>query len=189
MSRVAETYDWAGLLVRDYVLERYDADAQIIDVGAGRGKYRILLRTYPRVDACEIWEPTVEREGLRDLYRHVFVRDFVDLTATSWWHDTDYDLIIMGDVLEHVTVDAAQLMLERVRGDVVVVVPFMYPQDEEDGNVYQRHIQDDLTPELMTTRYPSLRLIALETRSWRPFKGIYLREREWQTSVGSDSVG
>lgn len=188
MSRVAETYDWAGLLVRDYVFDRFSTDATIIDVGAGRGKYRILLRTYPNVDACEVWEPTVVAEGLHDLYRHVFVRDFVDLTGSSWWHDTDYDLVIMGDVLEHMTVDDAQRSLARIRGDVVVVVPFMYPQDEEHGNVYQRHIQDDLTPELMMVRYPSLQLVALETRSWRPFKGIYVRERECQTSAGSDSV-
>lgn len=178
MSRVADTYDWAGLLVRDYVFEHHGPDASILDVGAGQGKYRILLRVYPNVDACEVWEPTVERENLRELYRHVFVRDFVELTASPWWSESDYDLVIMGDVLEHMTVEAAQLTLDRVEGDVVVIVPFMYPQDEEDGNVYQRHIQDDLTPELMTTRYPTLRLVALETRSWRPFKGIYLRSSE-----------
>lgn len=176
MSRVAETYDWAGLLVRDYVFEHLGPDASILDVGAGRGKYRILLRVYPNVDACEIWEPTVESEGLRHIYRHVFVCDFVDLTASSSWETSEYDLVIMGDVLEHMTVDDARLSLERIQGDVIVIVPFMYPQDEEDGNVYQRHIQDDLTPELMTTRYPSLRLVALETRGWQPFKGIYVKE-------------
>lgn len=177
MNRVAEIYDWAGLLVRDYVSTFYPTDAQILDVGAGQGKYRLLLPRHTRFDACEIWEPTVDAEGLRTLYRAVFVRDVVDLVGESWWDQDPYDLVIMGDVLEHLTVDDAQLVLRRVAGvhaDVLVVVPFMYPQDEEDGNVYQRHIQDDLTPTLMATRYPSLQLVALETRDWLPFKGIYV---------------
>jgi hypothetical protein len=174
---VAEIYDWAGLWVKDYVLTNYGPDANILDVGAGQGKYRLLLRTYPNVDACEIWEPTVEREGLRDLYRTVHVGDVVDLTASSDWDYYGYNLMIMGDVLEHMTRDAARTVLERVEragADVIVVVPYVYPQDEEDGNVYQRHLQDDLTPELMAGLYPQLRLVALETRDFKPFKGIYV---------------
>jgi hypothetical protein len=176
-DRFAEVFDWAGLRVADYVHAHYDTTARIIDVGAGRGKYRILLHDYPVVDACEIWEPTVHEERLDQMYRTVFIRDFVDLTATSWWFDGHYDLVIMGDVLEHMSVSDAQLTLTRtaeVNADVLVVVPYDYPQDEEHGNVYQRHIQDDLTPESMVTTYPSLRLIALETRGHRPFKGLYV---------------
>ena len=177
MNRVDAIYDWAGLLVRDYVLSTYDASANVLDVGAGWGKYRVLLGTMPNVDACEVWEPTVDAERLRQLYRHVFVCDVVELTTSPWWPSSNYDLVIMGDVLEHITREDAQATVERVlytSADLLVVVPFMYPQDEEDGNVYQRHLQDDLTPELMTVAYPQLELVALETRSFRPFKGIYV---------------
>lgn len=177
MNRVDAIYDWAGLLVRDHVLSTYDVEATVLDVGAGFGKYRILLGMMPNVDACEAWEPTVTHERLRQLYRNVFTREFVELTALPWWSSADYDLVIMGDVLEHMTREDAQVALERVLAidaDVLVVVPFMYPQDEEDGNVYQRHLQDDLTPELMAATYPQLKLVALETRSFRPFKGIYV---------------
>jgi len=180
-NRFDEVYDWAGLRVADYVRAHYDTAARIMDVGAGQGKYRLLLRDYPDFDACEVWEPTAREEHLDELYRHVFVRDFVDLTATTWWSDGRYDLVIMGDVLEHMSVTDAQLVLLRTRSfgaDVVVVVPYDYPQDEEGGNVYQRHIQDDLTPELMAATYPSLRLIALETRDHRPFKGIYVGSKD-----------
>lgn len=176
-NRVAEIYDWAGLFVKDYVLTHYGVNDQLLDVGAGQGKYRILLRTYPNVDACEIWEPTVESEGLRDVYRSVYVGDVLNLTASSDWSSYSYNLVIMGDVLEHMTVDDARLVLRRVLdggADVIVVVPYAYPQDAEDGNEYQRHIQDQLTPELMATTYPDLELVALETRSWKPFKGIYV---------------
>jgi hypothetical protein len=170
-------FDWAGLLVRDYVLTHFDATARVLDVGAGQGKYRLLLRAYPNVDGCEIWEPTVEREQLRMLYRQVFVCDFVDLVTSTWWDGGHYDLVIMGDVLEHMSRANAHVALNRVLDagvDTVVVVPYTYPQDEEDGNVYQRHIQDELTPESMAVEYPRLQLLALETRDWRPFKGLYV---------------
>lgn len=176
-SRHDEVYDWAGLRVRNLVRARHGTTASVLDVGAGRGKYRLLLHDYTDVDACEIWSSTVIDENLRSLYRSVYICDVYDLVTTSNWNDVWYDAVIMGDVLEHMTVERATTTLTRLgeqSTDVVVVVPYLYPQDEEDGNVYQRHIQDDLTPELMTVRYPTLQLLAIETRDQRPFKGIYL---------------
>jgi len=177
-SRHDEVYDWAGLHVRDLVRARHGTTATVLDVGAGRGKYRLLLHDYPDVDACEVWAPTVDAENLRSLYRFVHVCDVYDLVTSSNWNDVWYSVVIMGDVLEHMTVERATAALERLgerSTTVIVVVPYLYPQDEEDGNVYQRHIQDDLTPEQMTVRYPTLRLIAVETRGHRPFKGVYVR--------------
>lgn len=178
-ERHDETYDWAGLLVREYVTSRYPVDAEILDVGAGRGKYRELLPEYPNIDAVEVHAPTVDAEDLRGRYRHVFVADVVTLVRGPF---RQYDMVVMGDVLEHMTVKDARNVLQLLMNDgsdIVVIVPYLYPQDEEDGNVHQRHIQDDLTPELMIDRYPQLELIALETRDWRPFKGFY-RSKTWQ---------
>ena len=176
MNRVPEIYDWAGLLVRDYVHAHYDPYTRVLDVGAGYGKYRVLLRVYPNVDGCEVWEPTIEQERLRELYRDVVVGDVYDVVTNDDWDDR-YDLVIMGDVLEHLPVDRARTVVDRVLGvgtDLLVVVPFRYPQGEEHGNIYQRHIQDQLTPALMSSTYPDLELIALETRDWKPFKGLYV---------------
>jgi len=178
---LAEVYDWAGSFVKDYVLTHYGPSTSVLDVGAGRGKYRMLLPTYASVDACEVWEPTVDREGLRDLYRDVFVCDVVELVQLPSWNESRYDLVIMGDVLEHLALEDATFVVDRVAdvgADVIVVVPYVYPQDEEDGNAYQRHLQDDLTPESMVATYPQLRLIALETRDFKPFKGIYVGRAE-----------
>lgn len=176
-DRNAEVHDWAGNHVKHYVLRHHGVDARILDVGAGQGKYAELLPTYPRVDACEVWEPYVQQHKLRELYREVYVSDVYDLVRSAWWDDRHYDLVIMGDVLEHLPVDRARTVVDRVLtvgADVLVVVPFRYPQGEEHGNVYQRHVQDQLTPELMASTYPDLELLALETRSWRPFKGLYV---------------
>jgi hypothetical protein len=175
-ERHAETYDWAGLQVREYVTMRYPIDIQVLDVGAGRGKYRDLLPEYPNIDAVEIYQPTVDEENLRERYRTVFAMDVAMFADSA--HEK-YDVIIMGDVLEHMETNDAHDVLDLFMddgSDVVVIVPYLFPQDEEDGNVHQRHVQDDLTPNIMMVRYPELQLVALETRAWRPYKGMYIRE-------------
>jgi len=172
-----EVYDWAGLRVRSLVTLRYPRPTPILDVGAGQGKYRTLLPEYPNVDACEIWEPTVHEYDLPQRYRNVFVCDVYDMLLHLRVNDLrEYGVMIFGDVLEHLDRERAQESLRNayaVCPDVIVVVPYMYPQDAHDGNEYQRHLQDDLTPELMSEAYPELRLVDLESRNMRPFKGLY----------------
>lgn len=180
--RWEEIYDWAGLRVRDLVHAHFDPDATVLDVGAGQGKYRLLLSAYPNVDGCEIHEATVHIENLRDYYRNLFVGDvctFIDRLANEFEQDTPtYDLVIFGDVLEHMNVERAQTVLRNtlmIATDVIVIVPYLYPQEPHDDNEYQRHLQEDLTPEVMCSRYPELRLVMLESRGGEPYKGIYRR--------------
>lgn len=179
-----EVYDWAGLQVREFITMLYPTTIQILDVGAGQGKYRRLLREYPWVDGCEIWEPTVRRHDLHTLYHHMHVGDVYDLMVileAGYGDDAEtsaYDVMIFGDVIEHLTRERAWVTLQRaytVCPDVLVVIPYLYPQEPHDDNEYQRHLQDDLTPELMHVEYPELSLVSLETREGRPFKGIYRR--------------
>jgi hypothetical protein len=40
-----------------------------------------------------------------------------------------------------------------------VGVPFLWPQDDYDGNPYEVHIQDDLTREIFAARYPDLEVL------------------------------
>ena len=40
---------------------------------------------------------------------------------------------------------------------MVVAVPYLNPQGVEEGNIYEIHIQDDLTDEIMKERYPYLK--------------------------------
>jgi hypothetical protein len=175
-ERHAETYDWAGLLVREYVTMRYPPSTTVLDVGAGRGKYRDLLGEYDKVDAVEVFEPVIESEHLADRYRRVFHANVTQFAPDP--NRPKYDVVIMGDVLEHIEVNDARRVLDLFLADdsdVIVVVPYLFPQGEEDGNVHQCHVQDDLTVHVMHDRFPTLRLAALETHDWRPFKGLYLR--------------
>jgi hypothetical protein len=176
MDRHAATYDWGGIRVRDLVVGTYDpVTATILDIGAGWGKYRDLLPEYRCMDACEIWQPYVAEEQLHSRYRHVFEIDIVDLVSQDTWHPGRYDLAILGDVLEHLTRPRAQLVLSRLR-TALVVVPFLYPQDEVDGNPHEVHWQSDLTPSKMELLYPDLELLDIEDRGNRPFKGLYQKK-------------
>lgn len=174
-----EIYDWAGLQVRQMITMHHDpADTAILDVGAGQGKYARLLSEYPDIDAVEIWEPSVERYRLEDLYRVVWACHVLELVSNPFWQARPdrYRFAILGDVLEHLDIKSADRTLRFLRrrcDELLVVVPYLYPQGAEGGNEHQRHLQDDLTPEVMAVRYPSLKLIALETRDGRPFKGLY----------------
>ena len=73
----------------------------------------------------------------------------------------------MGDVLEHLTVEDAQKVLNQVLQHckyVLVAVPFMLPQDGDDDNPFEEHKQADLNFDTMKNRYPQLHLL-LYTRN------------------------
>lgn len=179
-TRSDEIFDWAGRHVRRFITTEYPErdEVRILDVGAGQGKYRALLGDYPNVDGVEVWPPYVEQYDLHSVYSTLYLADIRKLAHTLTNEPTWYDVVIMGDVLEHLPVSDAQQVLAHVRegiaDDVIVVVPYTYHQDEEHGNPYQRHIQDDLTVELMHERYPDLRLVTMQLDAAdRPFKGLY----------------
>lgn len=172
-------YDWAGAQVRRFISHRHEPlKTRILDIGAGQGKYRVLLADYPMMDAVEIFEPYVVQNMLHELYETVYVGDASYIMA-EFPNGTHWDVVILGDVLEHLDIAHAQKLLndlERVCTEYFVVVPYEYVQGEEDGNIHQCHLQDDLTPVQMTRRYPKLELLAIESRSdGSPFKGLYTR--------------
>lgn len=175
-KRSKEIFDWAGHRVREMITMKYPADTRILDVGAGQGKYRVLLPEYEYVYAVEVFEPYVHDNNLLKLYHKVYtqdIREFVDAYGYSLLTGM---VVVMGDILEHLTREDAQHVLEMLRKyvvEIIVVVPYEYPQGEEDGNVHQEHLQDDLTVESMTRDYPELTLVEVEVRDDRPFKGIY----------------
>lgn len=172
-------YDWAGHQVRRFIAHAYEPmKTRILDIGAGQGKYRVILAEYTQMDAVEIFEPYVIRNMLPDLYRTVYIGDAAELLPTLP-DGTHWDVIILGDVLEHLEYPRAIKLLaslERLCTEYFVIVPYEYPQDEEDGNVHQRHLQDDLTTASMAMGYPMLELLAVESRpDGSPFKGLYKR--------------
>lgn len=173
LDRLHAMNDFGGRAVQAWVYEHLDYDVEILDVGAGWGKYRNLLPDYPAVDAVEVWSPYVIEERLYERYRNVMVIDVTRLTPAIL---SDYDAVIFGDVLEHLSVADAQTTLKLCRR-ALVVVPFEYEQDaEEGGNPHEAHLQPELTEALVIERYPELESMEIEWRDGVPFKEFYVKE-------------
>ena len=139
-----------------WVKEHFRQGATCLDVGACDGRWFYLLGDYLTMDAVEIYEPNIMKYSLYGKYRNVWPGDIADYKYDK------YDLIIFGDVIEHMTVRQAQKVLRYARPrcrDMIIAVPFLYEQGEAYGNKWERHIQDDLTPELFDERYPGYQMI------------------------------
>ena len=136
-------------------LKKYPYDSLILDVGAGSGTYALLLGDYfCNIDAVEVFKPNAD--AIQTNYRRVFNEDIRDFKYDY------YDVVIFGDVLEHLDVEEARDVLNYAiehSKEVVVAVPYCYEQGICYGNVYEIHKQDDLTPEIMKERYPCLKLL------------------------------
>ena len=130
---------------REWVLNKVSQlqPKTIIDVGAGAGTYCRLLRPYVPANyaAIEIYQKNVDQYKLRDLYDDVWiddVRNFKSLQA---------DLIIFGDVLEHMTREEAIRVWDVASKGckyAILSIPIIhYPQGVVDGNHHETHIVDD----------------------------------------------
>lgn len=150
------SYDYGKAEIIALIKEHFEQGATCLDVGACDGKWADLLDGYMTIDAVEIFAPNIITNNLQSKYRAVFNCNISDLRYDH------YDLVLFGDVIEHMTVEDAQAVLEYAKDhstDIIVGVPFEYVQDEIYGNPWERHIQDDLTPQLVAERYPDLELI------------------------------
>lgn len=143
----------------------------ILDVGAGYGKYRELLFDFPHMDAVEVWEPYIEEFSLADKYGRIYLNDVRELPEELF---NGYSLVILGDVLEHMTTEEAQSLIDRcVSTNVLIAVPYHYHQHPVLGNPFEEHKQDDLSHEVFCERYPGFTTILRNE-----YYGIYYRRRD-----------
>lgn len=130
----------------------------IMDVGAGPGKWGRILKgvAAERIDAIEVWQPYIEKYELAKIYNRVYC---LDARLFHEWHF--YDVIIMGDVLEHMPKDDARLMVERMLGEHPIVclsIPVTNcPQEGEPfGNPYEAHVAQWSHEELLADGWHEL---------------------------------
>ena len=137
----------------------------VLDVGCGFGKWGYLCREYldafhgrfrpedwtTRIDGVEFFEPYI-LDHQRALYSNIMIGDIRDLIDGL----DDYDLIIAGDVIEHLHKDEAEVIVEKLynkaRKMLIVNIPLGTGWDhpEQYGNTAELHrsewYQEDFAP-------------------------------------------
>jgi len=159
--------------ITDYLKEKFDKNASILDVGAGEGTYLPFLQDYfTNIEAIEIFKPNIDNFNLEERYNRVYNANIVGFEYDY------YDIIIFGDVIEHLEINDAQNVLKYALNrckEMIVAVPYMSTQGIEEGNVYEIHKQDDLTDEIMKKRYPYLKNVFKNEKY-----GYYIKEEIWK---------
>lgn len=124
------------------ILARVKKDT-VLDIGVGSGTYAKLLPD-SHVTGIEIFEPYVEQFKLNELYKKLIIEDARKVDYSTLGR---FDVAVAGDVLEHMTVEEAKVVVEKLRGiadTVIVSIPIgHYPQGEYGGNPHEAHVVDD----------------------------------------------
>lgn len=130
---------------KDWTVDRIRAHqpATILDIGVGAGVYEQLLRPVlpsTRFIGVEVFEPYLKRFDLRRRYDEVLLADVMDLDPLPV-----ADVVILGDVLEHLAHPQALILWARARQAartaVFLSLPIVeYPQGEVDGNPNEAHL-------------------------------------------------
>ncbi len=126
----------------------------VLDVGCGYGKWGYLCREYldafygrfrpedwsVRIDGVEFFEPYIQNHQ-RALYSNIIIGDIRDLCESL----DEYDLIIAGDVIEHMHKDEAERVVEMLHAKakemLIINIPLGEGWDhpEQYGNPAELH--------------------------------------------------
>lgn len=129
--------------VREFLKEH--KPKTIIDIGAGAMMYGNLVReTLPgsQLTAIEVWEPYIQFYPYKKVYNKV-----VNVDARHY-NNYDADLVIAGDVLEHMSESEMKELVDTILSKakwLILSVPVIhYPQGHLENNPYEEHVQEDL---------------------------------------------
>ena len=151
-----------------WIKDHFQKGATCLDVGACDGKWGKLLNDYLVMDCAEIYAPNIRKHNLTSIYRNVFCNDIRTMKYDR------YDLIIFGDVLEHMSVEDAQKVIAYAAprcDNFLIAVPYQWTNRSHYGNPWEVHIQDDLTPENVLERYKGIQPLFIFDRYGYYVKG------------------
>lgn len=128
------------------VLANYGHAKRILDIGCGQGTYVKMRPQQPAQEwiGVEIWGPYIEQFQLREKYDRVIVADaaYLDFAQVG-----AVDLVLFGDVLEHLTQHQAVALVRRAMDFTrfaLISIPIVpSPQDAAHGNPYEKHVKSD----------------------------------------------
>lgn len=115
-----------------------------IDIGPGEGKYgRMIKSVFPaaKVIGVEVEARYIDLYDLRAVYDEVHPAD-----ALEWFADKEsdnFDIVIMGDVLEHLWksegLDLLHFLVYRTRY-IILTYPTAYKQGAWQGFIHEAHL-------------------------------------------------
>ena len=158
----------------NHLKENFDSNSTILDVGAGAGfNYKSFGEFFPNMDAVEVFERYISHYGLNKKYRNVFLDNI--LTFEFEW----YDIIIMGDVLEHIEESEAIDLVKKIYPkckELIIAIPYDAVQGSWGGNDYEIHLQPTLTHESFMEKYEGFKPLA-----YRNDYGVYVKDTHRQS--------
>lgn len=152
-----------------------NTNRSVIDFGAGEGKWgRALKNKMARVDGVEVWKPYIDKYKLHNFYDKLYETDMLEFAF-----DRKYSVAILGDVLEHVSKEAATAFLNKLKAHVEAIyltipVTVCVQDGNAIGNPYETHhyqwsdkeIRYDLGFELLNVSVNDNGLVAVGCYEW-----------------------
>lgn len=132
---------------KEWILEKIKEvnPKSILDVGVGEGILEQIARpifgSEVKIDGIEVWKPYISEYKLEDKYDNIF-----NVDAREWdiW---DYDVVMFGDVLEHMTETEAVTLWNKAAKSaksILLSIPIVHsPQGAWGGNPYEIHHEED----------------------------------------------
>ena len=116
----------------------------VLDIGPGSGVYGEMVRDVANPNqfyAIEVYAPYISTFNLERFYDEVIVSDVrhVDSELIS-----NFDVVIIGDVIEHMHWHEAREVLTKLfmrNRNVIISFPVLHlPQESWDGNTFEKHV-------------------------------------------------
>ena len=114
----------------------------VIDVGAGEGKWGKLLKgKVDLVNGIEVWEPYIKKYNLLSLYDTLHNVNMMEFK----YDDADYDVMILGDVLEHLKYEDAITFINEAKKHVatiylIIPISLCVQDGSYYGNPFESHL-------------------------------------------------
>lgn len=176
------SYQYGKKEIVAYLNSTLPENAFILDMGAGGGTYGYYFqdKNY-NIDAVELWQESIDQLNRFGWYKNIYQEDIRNFN-----YPRSYDLIIFGDVLEHLTIEDAQKVLkeaEKHTKAIMVAVPYNYEQGAYYGNEAERHLQPDLTYKLFNERYPGYKLMVGNEFYGYFYKNLKVKENNMENKI------
>lgn len=159
-----------------FIKNKFNRTSSVLDIGAGAGSYFDYLNDhFYKMDAVEGFEPYVEQYELRKKYANVFVQNILDFEFNY------YDLIIFGDVLEHLSEEDGIKLVEKLYdkcNDLIIAIPYNSEQGVHFDNDLEIHKQVELTQDSFLEKYKGFKVLAT-----RYDYGVFVKDNESNKNI------